>query len=146
VAQEQSLAPGSSSGESQLRVRRGRVESVDLYEIKDTELELMERGSPADLQLNFAIFLLSLAISGVCALATATFKSPKVEIAFMVATFCGGFMGLYLLVAWWRNRTSLRDVCKRIRLRIPPEIAAALVVSRTSSETTTIVESQSPKG
>lgn len=144
MAQEQPLAPGTS-GESQLRIRRGRVESVDLYEIKDTELELLERGSPADLQLNFSIFLLSLAFSGVCALATATFKSPRVETAFMVVTVCGFLIGLYLLVAWWRNRTSLKEACKRIRQRIPPEIAAALIVSRTSSETTTIVESQSPK-
>ena len=51
-----------------LRVRRGRVESVDLYEIKDTELDTLEKGTPADLQLNFAIFLLSLAFSAIASL------------------------------------------------------------------------------
>lgn len=141
VAQDKSLAPGPS-GESPLRVRRGRVESVDLYEIKDTELELMERGSPADLQLNFAIFVLSLAFSGVCTLTTATFKNPKIETACIVVSVCGTLIGLYLLVSWWRNRTSLKDVCQRIRQRIPPEISTIVV----ATSETTIVESERPKG
>ena len=42
-----------------LIVRRGRVDSVDLYEVKENELELLEKGSPASLQLNFSIFLLT---------------------------------------------------------------------------------------
>jgi len=50
--------PQNTEDSKPLRVRRGRVESVDLYEIKDSELEIFQRGSPADLQLNFAIFLL----------------------------------------------------------------------------------------
>jgi len=45
-----------SLDDSKLRVRRGRVESVDLYEIKDTELDELEKGTPAELQLNFAVF------------------------------------------------------------------------------------------
>ena len=41
-----------------VKIRRGRVSSVDLYEIKDSELDQLEAGSPATLQLNFSIFLL----------------------------------------------------------------------------------------
>ena len=48
------------SDEKHLVVRRGRVDSVDLYEVKENELELLEKGAPATLQLNFAIFLYSL--------------------------------------------------------------------------------------
>lgn len=118
MAQESPLAP---RGESDLKIRRGRVDSVDLYEIKDTELEQLERGSPSDLQLNFSIFLLSIAFSGACALATAQFVNSKIEMGFYVVTVCGTLIGAYLLIAWWRSHTSLRELCKRIRQRIPPE-------------------------
>lgn len=141
MAQEQSLAPRSNT-ETQLRIRRGRVESVDLYEIKDTELELLERGSPADLQLNFSVFLLSIAFSGICALSTATFSNSKVETAFVVVTVCSLLIGIYLALSWWRNRTSLKQACKRIRERIPPDVSAVSV----SVTEATIIESDKPKG
>ena len=107
-----------------LRIRRGRVASVDLYEIKDSELDLLEKGSPADLQLNFSIFLLSVAVSAICALATATFSNNTVQTVFIVATVVGLLLGVYLLIAWWRNRTSLKVVADKIRQRIPPDVAA----------------------
>jgi hypothetical protein len=119
------MVPPKDNDESKpLRIRRGRVESVDLYEIKDSELDLLEKGSPADLQLNFAIFLLSAAISAICTLATATFSNTTVQTVFIVVTVVGLLLGIYLLIAWWRNRTSLKSVADRIRQRIPPDVAA----------------------
>jgi hypothetical protein len=97
------------------------VASVDLYEIKDSELELFEKGSPADLQLNFAIFLVSVAIAAVSSLATATFASQTVHTVFIVTAVVGVLLGVYLGISWWRNHTSLRDVCKTIRQRIPSD-------------------------
>ena len=101
-----------------LRIRRGRVESVDLYEIKDSELETFRKGSPADLQLNFAIFLFSIAFSGVATLETATFANPDAKTAFVVVVVVGLLLGSYLLISWLRNRTSLTATCGRIRERI----------------------------
>lgn len=94
------------------------MESVDLYEIKDSELEIFQRGSPADLQLNFAIFLLSLAFSAIASLATATFKSDNVHTTFIVVAVVGVLLGIYLLVSWFRNRTSLYTLCNLVRERI----------------------------
>ena len=48
--------PKDDRDKDSVRVRRARVESVDLYEIKEQELDLFEKGSPADLQLNFPYF------------------------------------------------------------------------------------------
>jgi len=117
------ISPKDTDESKPLRVRRGRVASVDIYEIKDSELDLLEKGSPADLQLNFAIFLLSLAFSGICALATATFTNKTIEIIFIVVMVIGLLLGIYLLIAWWRNRASLKKVADRIRQRIPPDVA-----------------------
>jgi hypothetical protein len=110
--------PKPLDGDKPLRVRRGRVESVDLYEIKDTELDHFEHGAPGDLQLNFAIFLLSTAFSSICALATATFASKTKENAFLFVAIIGITLGVYLLISWWRSRTPTRALCKKIRDRI----------------------------
>lgn len=105
-----------------LRIRRGRVDSVDLYEIKDSELDLLEKGSPADLQLNFAVFLLSLAFSAICSLATATFTNSHVETAFTLIAIVGVVLGTYLILAWRRTRSSVKGLCGEIRRRMPPDV------------------------
>jgi hypothetical protein len=114
--------PRDPAGEKPLRVRRGRVDSLDLFEIKDSELDALERG-PADFQLAFATFLLSLAFSAICTLATTTtFVSENVKIIFLIVPVVGILMGVYLLASWFRARRSVSAICKRIRERIPPDI------------------------
>ena len=109
--------------EKSLRVRRGRVDSVDLYEIKDNELDLLEKGSPASLYLNFAVFLLSIAFSALAAISTATtFRHPLVETVFVVTMVVGLLLGALLLILWQRERRSVSEVIERIRRRIPPDI------------------------
>lgn len=120
-----STPPRDTSGEKPLRIRRGRVDSVDLYEIKDSELDLLEKGPPADLYLNFAIFLISIAFSGLVALFTSTFKYDIVETAFVVVTVVGFLLGALLLVLWHRGRQQVATVIKAIRDRIPPEASSA---------------------
>ena len=119
-------SPGSTKpeGGEEVVIRRGRVASVDLFEIKDSELELFEKGSPADLQLNFANILASLAVTAIVALVTATFQNGTTKTIFIVAAVVGVLLGTYLYVSWWRNHKSLRDVCKTIRERIPPDVRA----------------------
>ena len=117
--------PRELEGETTVRIRRGRVDSVDLYEIKDSELDQLEKGSPADLQLNFGVFVLSLAFAAICSLATATFTNATVHELFLIVAVGGTLAGLYLLISWFRNRVSNRELCERIRKRIPPDIAPA---------------------
>jgi hypothetical protein len=127
-----------------IRIRRGRVESVDLYEIKDTELEIFRRGSPADLQLNFAIFLLSLAFTAIAALYTAKFNNDNVHTTFIVVAVVGILMGLYLIISWLRNRTSLTTVCDRIRERIKEPELIIRQTETSSSRATVSVETINP--
>jgi len=112
--------PDTATESTPLRVRRGRVASVDLYEVKDSELDILEKGSPSSIQLNFAIFLLSLAFSCIVSLCTATFKSDVVQTVFVVVAVIGVLLGFYLLISWWRTRTSITAVVKGIRERIEP--------------------------
>jgi sensor c-di-GMP phosphodiesterase-like protein len=134
--------------DNNVRIRRGRVESVDLYEIKDSELEIFQRGSPADLQLNFAIFLLSLAFSAIASLATATFKNDNVHTTFIVVAVVGVLLGIYLVISWLRNRTSVYTLCSRVRERIK-ETEVVVASSATVPVTRTDVapsDPSTPKG
>lgn len=108
------------SGDNQaVRVRRARVESVDLYEIKDNELEAFEKGSPGDLELNFAIFLFSLAFSSICTLASASqFRFEKAETIFILVAIVGALLGSYLIFSWWKTRGSIKNMCQKIRDRM----------------------------
>jgi len=114
--------PKPPSRETEVLIRRGRVASVDLYEIKDSELELLEKGSPAGLYLNFAIFLLSMAFSAIVAICTAaSFVSPVAETLFLIVAVVGILGGVFLLILWMRTRASIRLIVAVIRQRIPPD-------------------------
>jgi hypothetical protein len=121
------MAPKSDAdlGEK-LVVRRGRVDSVDLYEVKENELELLEKGSPASLQLNFSIFLLSIAFSAILTLTTATVSIPLLETTYVVVAVVGLLVGFYLLLSWYRTQKSIAKVIATIRKRIPPEVLREL--------------------
>lgn len=130
MAEEKPVAmttpPNPLDDSTPLRVRRGRVASVDLYEIKDTELDTLEKGTPADLQLNFAIFLLSIAFSALAALATTMFTNKTIETTYIIVAVVGILLGAYLMITWWRTRSEVKELCKLIRQRIPPDTSVPL--------------------
>lgn len=109
-----------------LQIRRGRVESVDLYEIKDSELDQLEKGTQGDLHSTSATFLISSAISCGIALGTADFHSPKVETFFMLMTLLGTIGGIYQGILWWRSKSAVKKLCVKIKDRIAPDAAAAM--------------------
>ena len=109
------------TGDKSFRIRRGKVDSLSLYEITDHELDILERGSPASLYLNFGIFLLSLSASFLIALLTTTVESQRTFTVFVVVTVIGGLAGVVLMSLWWRTRQSASTVIAQIRSRIPDE-------------------------
>lgn len=111
----------TSPKDGSVRVRKGVVESVDLYEVKDSELDILEKGSPADIQFNFAIFLISIAISFLTTLLTTDIVNSTTKTVFIILTVLGFIGAAYLFISWWFNHTSLKRVCKKIRDRIPSE-------------------------
>jgi len=113
---------GHNTSEKPLLVRRGRVDSVDLYEVKEYELELLENGEPTGIHLNFSIFLLSIGFSCIITLCTATFTKLIIENTFLFISIIGIMGGLYLLILWWRGRKSIKSIIRIIKNRIPPDI------------------------
>lgn len=111
----------TTSAEKGTRIRHGTVDSVDIFHVKENELDLLEKGSPAELNLNFAIALLSLAFSSLTTLLTSTFNKPIFQVIFVVVTIVGVVLGLYFFISWRRERKSIVEVIKTIRSRIPSE-------------------------
>lgn len=109
------------SGEKTVRVKRGKVDSLTLYEITDYELETLAIGSPSSLHLNFAIFFLSLATSFLIALLSTSITSTKTFSVFVIVTVIGFAAGLVLLGMWHFSHKSTRTIIRQIRERIPAD-------------------------
>ncbi len=102
-----------------VEVRRGAFAQLTIYEVAEYELEILEHGSPDSIYLNFAIFLLSIAVSFLVSLVTAD-VSTRVFIVFVSITVIGLLLGIFLLILWFRTRKSVSILVKKIRNRLPP--------------------------
>lgn len=102
-------------------IRRGRFDRLTIYEVTETELELLEMGAPNSIYLNFAIGLLSLASSFLICLLTTTIESMKTFTVFVVLAVVGTISGIVLLVLWYWTSKSIADIAATIRNRLPPE-------------------------
>lgn len=118
------IQPKFPGEEERVKIRRGRIDSLDVFELKESELETLERGTPADLYLNFAIFLISQAVACVLALVTAEFKQPVYQTTAIVFAVVGIIIGAFLLLLWYRVRKDTKAVIAQIRARIKSEGAA----------------------
>ena len=108
----------SPHSDEKLLIRRGRVDSVNIYEVKEHELELLEKGQTGTLLLNLAIFLFSIAFTCIAALATANFRWPIAETIFVVIIVVGILLGLCFVLIWWRTKVSITEIVSIIRNRI----------------------------
>lgn len=107
--------------EHQIKIVRGRVDSVSVYEVTESELSILENGPPSSIYLNFAIFLLSVAASFLITLSTTNIASDRVFTIFVVVTAVGFIAGLLLLLIWYRSHRSLSAIIQTIKKRIPDD-------------------------
>lgn len=102
-------------------IRRGRVTSLEIYEITAAELDALERGSPESIYLNLAIATLSTFASFLVSLLTTTITSLFLFCSFVIVCMICFLAGLTFSLLWWNSANSLRVVVSEIRRRLPPE-------------------------
>lgn len=102
-------------------IRRGRLDSLNIFDVTKEELDALERGSPVSVFLNLAIFVLSVAISFSASLLTTEIPSDRTFIVFVVVTVVGYIAGATFLLLWFFTRKSIKSVVENIRKRLPPE-------------------------
>lgn len=113
------MANNQSEGSVQLRILRGPLDSLSLYEITDYELEILEEGSPSSTYLNFAIFFFSVGASFFTALVTTTITDVFLFTIFVVLTVVGFSASLVLFILWRRTRSRVKELVKKIKARVP---------------------------
>ena len=100
-------------------IRRARVKQLAIYEIEESELQILERGPTDSVFLNIAIAFLSIAVTLLVALLTTSTESQLVQTFFVVGVVVGFAGGSVLLLLWWRSRISVTTCARRIRERLP---------------------------
>lgn len=120
VEQNESVRKPSEPLEGQkIKVRRGHVDSIIIYEISESELQILETGSPSSIYLNIFIFLFGLFLSYLSTLLAVDFTSKNiVQTVFIIITVVSGFLSGIMLVIWLKNKHDLSDVIKRIKSRV----------------------------
>lgn len=102
-----------------LKVIRGSVDSLSLYEITDYELEIFEKGGPSSTYFNVAISLLSIGVSFLASILTVEINSIKTYILFSVIMIVGISGGIVSAILWHRTRSPVSHICEKIRARVP---------------------------
>ncbi|WP_125334742.1 hypothetical protein [Brucella anthropi] len=113
------MGEASREGSISLRIIRGQVDSLSLYEITDYELELLEKGSPSSTYFNFAVFFFSVGVSFLTTLVTVDIESIYVFSVFTCFTIIGLSASTVLFVLWKNTHSSNRALCMKIRARVP---------------------------
>jgi hypothetical protein len=113
------MANQQPEGSIQLRIVRGAVDSLSLYEITDYELDLLEEGSPSSTYLNFAVLFVSIGLSFLTTLLTVEIPSGHVFTIFVVLAVAGIGSSAVLFVLWRGTRSRTKDLCIKIRARVP---------------------------
>ncbi len=100
-------------------IKKGRVGSVTIYEVKENELETLERGSPNSIYLNFGIALISIGLSFLITLLTVELKDKIIVFTvFALITIVTLIIGFFLMVIWYRSNNDIKTIFKEIRARL----------------------------
>lgn len=102
-------------------IRRARLDRLTIYEVSESELVILERGSPDSIYLNVAIALLSMAVSLTVSLASKDVKRMGTFVVLVVLLVVGYVGGIVLLLLWWRSCRFVSGCSKAIRDRLPPK-------------------------
>jgi hypothetical protein len=108
----------TSGKEDQLTINKGKLDSINVYEITEDELEKLEKGGSDSLFLNFSIFFFTAGISFLVSLLTTEINSIKLFNIFFIITLVSFIVGLVLFVLWWRYRKPIKNLVNKIRDRI----------------------------
>ncbi|MHB8405761.1 MAG: hypothetical protein ACYDCJ_10100 [Gammaproteobacteria bacterium] len=110
----------SAEDEDKIPVRRGRVDSLTLYDVTEQELAELERGGSGHAYLDFSLTFCSTAIAFLIAILTMhSFDSTKI-IFIIICSVCA--LGTIIFFVLWRmHRTTMKVIIRRIKARLSDE-------------------------
>jgi len=108
-------------------VRRGKFDSLTLYEVSEQELLIIEKGSSTSLFLNLAIFFLSVSLSFFASIFTVEWfpEGQKAHlitfIVFLIIAVLTIIAGLICGLVWWKSKDSFKETINTIKNRLKAE-------------------------
>jgi len=111
-------APKGNNGsdDKAFQIKRGKFDSISLYEVTEEELNTLEVGE-SSLELNFSIALFSAALT----LIVAIFSTNTTNLVFGIFVVCAllfCILGIYFIVRWWRNKGRVEKTFQKIKNRL----------------------------
>ena len=119
IVEKKHTSNETETGEKGPKIKKGKVDSLTIYEVTEGELETIERGSPNSTFFNIGIALLTTASSFLVTLFTVELsQKPNLFIVFTLITIVGFIVGGILMILWWRTKNDVDIVLKRIKDRM----------------------------
>ena len=120
MSETEGEGPPRTKGGETVRVVRGRVDSLHIYELKEDELDTAGQGKSRQFVSDFFVsVVLTTATSFLVTLLTTEMRSQSQETIFVVIVCVGYIVGLVLLSLWLFYRRSMSALVKHIKSRIP---------------------------
>ena len=110
-----------------IEIKRGRLDSLKIYEVSERELNIIENGSSDSIFLNVAIFFLSTAISFFIVLLTVDFFYDDKDdliikfIVFLCVALLTFIASIICFIAWRRNKDDVKLTITEIKARMNQE-------------------------
>ena len=101
-------------------IRVAPLGELKAYTVYEHELDTLSRGSSGSLSLNFALALLPISIPLMVSLLTTKLQSERLFQGFLTVATITAIAGVFLLILWWRDHRSSRNVVMEIKNRLPP--------------------------
>lgn len=108
-----------NNGFGDTRAKRHEIEDIDIYEVMDSELDILQSASSSDLFLDFGIGLASIFGSFLCALLTLHIEdiSNTKFVIFLLICIVSGVATLVLFSLWLFSRKSKAETIAKIKSR-----------------------------
>ncbi len=106
--------------QSSISVNRGKVDSINIYEITDSELEMLESATPTGILFDIGLACLSVAITLSVSLSSTTIEDERTYYTFLIVLVVGYLAFGAFTVIWLVTRTSVKKATQKIRSRLSP--------------------------
>ena len=102
-------------------IKLAPMATLKIFQISESELDSIHKGSINSTLLNLCIFFLSVGLSLLIVLLTTAKSKDNLYISFYVGCVVGFILGLFYLIYWIITLIKGKSLIKTIKKRLPPE-------------------------
>ncbi len=109
----------TDSSNSEVTIKRAKVDSLTIYEITESELQLLQNGSQSSFYLNICISSASFFVAFIISLLTTSFTGKEIiKTVFVCISVCTFIVMILYFIRWLFAKKDLKKIFERIKNRI----------------------------